>query len=298
MLKLTCAARIVIRPGPALQFGVDATRSGIIDSIAPQHIGAVVNTLNATRAPVSRDELQTRLVSSGLDATAASSLIADLLAFGILLRCSTVEPRVGVLGRGALASEISELLARSGCTVRRPLRGETDTRFLRMLPPEVPLVAADKLAHSRALAPAVRNGHREFFLPVALVDGIGLVGPVASHDSGPCPLCVDLHRVAVDPYWTQLLTQLSVSAAAPSLVLVAATAAQAVALVLQHLGMHSPAVGSPVAPLAPGRTLQVDPYRTHREFFLRSHAGCPLCFETQHLKQGFAEIRDLDRANS
>lgn len=297
MLKLTSAARIVVRPGPAIQFGIDATAAGVIDGIEPHHIGAVVGALASAKSPVGRTGLAVRLSMAGLNPTAAEQLVGELLAFGILRSLPTVEPRVALLGRSSLSALIAELLNGSGCTVRRPLRGETDGRFLRSLPGEMPLVAVDKLAHARVLAGALRGGRRELFVPVQLVDGRGVIGPLRSGGLGPCPLCTQLHRTDVDPHWPHLLTQLP-GAASAAPVTVAATAAHAAAMVLAHYGLDRPPLGTTSRRWQPGLVLDVDPFGELRESVMASHPHCPLCFESQNIQQSLPEARCLDRANS
>lgn len=298
MLKLSSAARLVIRPGPALQFGLDATKVGVIDSVAPEHLGPVIKALESARQGMPKSQLIDALAAVGLATIAAASLIEDLLAFGILLPTPDSTPRVAILGRGPLASLTSELLSHSNLSVRRPLRGESDTAFLQSLSPEMPLIAVDRLAHARALAPAVRNGARRLFVPAQLIDGHGLVGPIANHVSGPCPLCTQLHRVDIDPYWPQLLTQIPGAAPSWAPATVAATASYVVAVVLSQLGLATAALGEPARSFRPGDTLTVDPFGFNKLFHIQQHRHCPLCFEAEQLQQGLAVSRHLDWANT
>ncbi|QGU02654.1 hypothetical protein CKALI_08995 [Corynebacterium kalinowskii] len=293
-LKLSDAARIVVRPGPAIQFGVDATTSGVIDSIAPQHIGPVVSALSACRTGIAEHALLLRLQESGLTEDASRALIAELTAYGILRTLPRQQPSIALVGRGPLAGAICELLRGSDCIVRRPLRGETDHKFIKDLQPEMPLVAVDRLAHARALGPAVRNGKREFFVPVQLIDGRGLIGPIATHSLGPCPLCLQLHRTDVDPHWPQVLTQIPGSSPSGAPVTVAATAAQTAAVVLSFFGLDVPALGNPGRSWLPGQVVQVDPFGQTQRFEVGRHDGCPLCFEAQYLEEGLPEISYLD----
>ncbi|MEJ5997360.1 hypothetical protein [Corynebacterium sp. H130] len=279
-LKLVSAARILVRPGPAIQFGVDATTSGVIDSIAAPQVGAVVDALQSARSVVNREELIAKLSLAGLTQPAARTFVDELESFGILRAVPNTPPAVAVIGRSALANALSELLRGSGIIVRRPLRGESIEHFLRFLQKETPLVAVDKLAHARVLGPAVRNGRRELFLPVQLVDGKGIIGPVASHSDGPCPVCFQLHRTDIDSSWPHLLTQLPVGAAgAPPTV--AATAAQAAAVVASFVGMSDPALGAVQAQWTAGTMLEVDPFTESRKVLIGKHSGCPLCFEAE-----------------
>lgn len=297
-LKLSDAARIVVRPGPAIQFGVDATTAGVLDSIDPAHIGPVVAALRSCRKGLAEPALLVRLTEAGLTAEAAQSILAELTDYGILRRLPATEPTTALIGRGPLAGAICELLRGSGCTVRRPVRGETDTKFLKDIDPELPLVAVDRLAFARTLGPAVRNGRRSFFVPAQLIDGRGFVGPLSSHSHGPCPLCVQLHRTDIDPYWSQILTQIPGSSPAAAPVTVAATAAQAATVVLSYLGLDAPALGSRTQSWMPGDVVEVDPFGDYRHFQLGRHDGCPLCFEAEHFKQRVPKISYLDGANA
>ena len=45
VVRLSPAAHVFVRPGPALQFGVDATRAGVIDGIDEEHMSGILRTL-------------------------------------------------------------------------------------------------------------------------------------------------------------------------------------------------------------------------------------------------------------
>lgn len=283
-LKLVDAARLLVRPGPAIQFGVDAAKSGVIDCISPHHVGPVIQALKSARSGIAQRDLIESLIEAGLDPLAAKSLVSELREFGILATLPDHQPFVAVIGRGPLAGLLSELLRGSGCVVRKPHRGESDSHFLRFIPPEIPLVAVDRLASALTLTPAVRNGARELFVAVQLIDGHGFIGPLATHAEGPCPLCTQLHRTDVDPHWPHLLTQVPAAGGA-SPVTVAATASHAAALVLQRLGMASPALGHQPSHNPAGLLLQVDPFSGIQEFVIRPHDRCPACFDAKYSRE-------------
>lgn len=49
-IMLSPSAQILIRPGPAIQFGVDATRAGILELESPELASRIVPVLLALRA--------------------------------------------------------------------------------------------------------------------------------------------------------------------------------------------------------------------------------------------------------
>lgn len=297
MIKLSSAARLVVRPGPAIQFGIDATRSGALDNIAPKHIGPVIAALGRAKNPIPTIELISNLEGAGLSHPAAREIVAELCHYGILRSLPETEPRVGVVGRGPLARVLCDILASSGCTVRRPLRGESDEHFLASLRPRLPLVGVDKLAKPQVLAEAVRNGEREWFLPVQLIDGLGIIGPLATQDRGPCPQCTQLHRLEADPDWTYLLTQIpGVSSGSP--VLITATAAQGAAVVLSLVGLDSPPLGAVSERWQPGDTAVVNPFGDSRRLQVGRHSSCPSCFDAEQLQQRFPVVGNLHRADA
>ena len=66
VVRLSPAAHVFVRPGPALQFGVDATRAGVIDGIDEEHMSGILRTLLRARTDITWSELSRSLVEAGL----------------------------------------------------------------------------------------------------------------------------------------------------------------------------------------------------------------------------------------
>lgn len=282
LVRLTPAARIVVRPGPALQFGIDARTCGIIDDFAPEATGGLVTAFQRARSPLPRDTLTSNLVRAGLGEAAAASLLADLTAYGVIVAVPDSPPHVAILGRNTLASATAELLEAAGCVTRRPLRGETDKRFLWHLEPDVPLVVADRWAHGRTLAPLVRKRGDAPCLPIALVDGTCVIGPLDIAGRGPCPMCLDLYRIGKDPQWNAITAQIP-AASTPNALLVALGSALAASVILSLVGLGHPAPGSRPKQYPPGWQLTHAPFGDATEEIIQPHPRCPLCFAAQQV---------------
>ncbi|WP_460490478.1 hypothetical protein, partial [Corynebacterium nasicanis] len=201
-LRLADGAHVYLRGRDALQFGVDATRAGVIEtSQAP----LIMATLLGSRRPRTRPDLVAGLTGAGLHRAAADSLLDDLLAYRILI------PHAGasviLLGRGRLAQLLTELLTSAGVSVRSPIRGESEYAYLAATEITVPVVVVDRLAHSRSMAPMLTR-FAPTSVPVSLVDHRGVIGPLRIDAHGPCPLCHDLHRTDRDALWHRVVTQL------------------------------------------------------------------------------------------
>ncbi|RNE48727.1 hypothetical protein C5L39_05285 [Corynebacterium alimapuense] len=260
-----------LRGRDAVQFGLDATRAGIIETT---HAPMIVATLLSANRPRSQAELLSGLCTAGLSAEAARSLIDDLLAYRILIPCA--QHSVIVLGRGPLAETTSTVLRNSGVVVRSPIRGESEFSYLASAEVNAPVLVIDRLAHAKAMAPMLTRFARTW-LPGAVIDRRGLVGPVRIADRGPCPLCLDLHRTDTDAYWHRVVTQLPGGPSTPDAVVVAATAAQLAVWALNLLQIPSPA-GVADLVLAPGSLLNVDPFGSSSRATLTTHPRCPVCF--------------------
>lgn len=195
MFELAAGVHVFLRGRDALQFGLDATRAGIIET---PHAPMLLATLLSARGPRERSELVDGLVAAGLGPAAAHSLIDDLVAYRILVPCE--EREVILLGRGRLAQSITELLSLKGIRVRSPIRGESEFAYLAAARVDAPVVLVDRLAHSRATAPMLTRFARTW-TSCAVVDHRGVIGPLRIDAEGPCPLCADLHRTDADGFW-------------------------------------------------------------------------------------------------
>ena len=124
-LRLATGAHVFLRGRDAVQFGLDATRAGIVETT---HAPMLVAGLLSARRPRTRSELRTVLHEAGLGREAAASLLDDLEVYRILV--PVAEYQVVLLGRGRLAEATSALLRGSGVTVRQPVKGESEFVYL------------------------------------------------------------------------------------------------------------------------------------------------------------------------
>lgn len=270
---LAPAAHIFLRGGQAVQFGLDATRAGVLET---DRAPAVAAALMSARIPATEVELRSRLSRTGLPESAARSLIADLLAYRILVPAPTGS--VIVLGRSRLARSTTELLRAAGQKVRTPLSGESEYAYLDATPVDAPVLVIDRLAHSRTMAPLLaRLAHT--WVPATILDGRGLIGPLRIDSRGACPMCGDLHRAARDPLWYPTVSQLPGGPTSPDPVTVTATAAHLTAVAQQLIGLQLQPPGAPVQHLEPGLVIEVNPRGVAAPpKIMPSHPKCPVCW--------------------
>lgn len=270
-LRLADGAHVYLRGRDALQFGLDATRAGVIET---SHAPLIMATLLGARRGRTREELVTGLCGAGLSRAAAVSLLDDLLVYRILV--PRRERSVILLGRGRLAQSLSELLHRSGVDVRTPMRGESEYAYLAAAEVTVPVVVVDRLAHSRAMAPMLTRFARTW-VGVAVLDHRGVIGPLRIDDTGPCPLCADLHLTDRDPFWHRVVTQLPGGPVSPAPATLAMVAAQAGTVIASLVDSPAPPGVAPVVPV-PGELITVDPWAGVSHDVLDVHPRCPVCF--------------------
>ena len=120
-VRLAPGVSVFVRAPHTLQFGLDATRTGIIET---PYATELAQLIDGTLAPISPNQL-TKSLQSRIRAApgAAESLIADLLSYRILV--PVVDRPVLVLGKTPLAAELKAQLAFSGVQVRVPYTPET-----------------------------------------------------------------------------------------------------------------------------------------------------------------------------
>lgn len=82
-IALANSAQVLIRPDSAIQFGIDATRAGVLN-IDPSLSSRVVPVLRNLRTARPIVDVIADLTTAGLAPTAASSLLEDLLEFGVV----------------------------------------------------------------------------------------------------------------------------------------------------------------------------------------------------------------------
>ncbi|MCX7540499.1 hypothetical protein [Corynebacterium antarcticum] len=176
-VRLAPTVSLHLRRGRNLQFGLDPTWAGIIDTLPPDTTTRIRDVLAGTRTPVTVDELTD---------------------YGALLRVPVGVPRVGVLGEDRAADGIRDLVAQYGAEVSGRLPGERPGGFLRTFSPGAPVVltgAPDEL-HDLSTPIIQRGGD---VIPVTVIDGRVVLGPLRLRGAGPCPLCARLHRFDADP---------------------------------------------------------------------------------------------------
>ena len=298
VLRLSPGAGIYLRGDNAVQFGLDATRAGVVLTERPIDLAVA---LSPARCGTTRAELIERLALADYSPTAAAGIVEDLVSFGVLTPCST-HGRVAVLGNTALASDIANLLTASGFLVRRVITAGNPAKQLTAVPPAMLPVLVDQWAYSHALAPVLTD-HFPASVTVASLDARGLVGPVRVDGKGPCPVCMDLLRSEEDPYWAFVAAQTTLewvsapeaspaTSAAPSgpalsddrlpgamppdPAVRAATAAAAVAAVRAVHGIQPPP-GETAAPPTPGAVTEINLFGPAPQRVVLPHRMCPVC---------------------
>lgn len=257
---LDASAQILIRPDSAIQFGVDATRSGVLE-VEPQLAAGIVPVLLALRKPTAIGVVVDKLTAAGMREAAATTLLEDLLALGVLREAAA--PQILLLGAGTLVDATAALLEAGGLRPRTPLPRETTVEFLRM--PASQVLVLNRLAHTTTLAPLLAR-RAPTYLSAALLDSRGLIGPGRRAAHGPCLMCVDLHRSDIDPHWHALVTQQPNGPVHPDPVAQAATAARLAALVQRDSWRA-------------GDVEEVDVYAgAYLRSRLDTHPRCPVCW--------------------
>ncbi|WP_179129715.1 hypothetical protein [Corynebacterium pacaense] len=259
---LAPSVTVVRRGDTAIQFGLDATRSGVVELGSTELADALAGVLRGIANPLPVSVLVGRLRGAGVSGTAVFSLIDDLLAYGIL-REFTRRP-VLLLGRGSLPAVIGELLESAGLTARFQLRHDSDAAFLDR-DPTAPVVVINRFSHHAELSARLARRKPTVFSAM-LIDARGVIGPARTGGAGPCLTCVELTRVGVDKQWHTLVRQQPRGPANPDPVVEAAVAARVVAL------LHR---GDPDA----GVIEELDPYTgTISRRRMSRHPLCPVCW--------------------
>lgn len=272
LVTLGFGVHALTRGAGAVQFGVDPTRSGIVETPAAALLAKV---LSETNWPVGIGELRDSLASScGVDSTAARSLIDDLCSYRILVPS---QPKsVAVLGTTPLAREIRRLLSTSGASVRIPLISEDTSAFLDRQA-STPIVVVDR-AHEYLKFGRNLRQHPGWLVPALSLDSRVLLGPVARGGSPVCPMCVLMQLHDGDEHISQALRDVAERPRTMDPVVAATGAAAAVAAVRRLAGIPDPPGVVADAP-EPGWTAMVDPLGPQlvTPFDARTHPLCPAC---------------------
>lgn len=272
LVRLSRGVHILQRDDTAVQFGVDATRSGLIESpVAP----ALSRTLNDVRWPEEIGALRATLKERcGTDEVAAQSLIDDLCAYRILIPAA--EPTVAVMGSSPLAREITRILRASGAAVRIPTAREDVEDFLQRYD-RSPLVLVDS-PHNYFDCCKQLAHHRNWCLPVISFDSRVIVGPVSAPGSSPCAMCMYMQLGDRDELLHRMMETIAEHERRADPVVTAMGAAVVVTVMRRLMGVADPPGIVPDKP-EPGSTLMVDPFGPVQimPFPAESHPKCPVC---------------------
>lgn len=269
-IRLAPGVRPFLRAPTIVQFGADATRTGMITTPAARELVPVLQGLARPKTL----RRATEAAASVVGPDAARSLIDDLVSYRILVPVRS--PAVLTVGHGELAAQVRTGLELAGLEVRAPLRGEALARFVLRQEPTLPLIAvncAALLDDVNALA-SNRSGA---IVPVTQVDARVFVGPVAA-PGGPCPVCARHYHLDRDPNWN-IVVERAPLAADTEAVSLAAGAAAAVLVARKLAGVPDPP-GVGTGPVGPGHLVTVDPYGQVpvRAETLPPHPDCPSCY--------------------
>ena len=275
-LRLAPGVRVLLRGSNALQFGLDATRSGVIETPLA---GALKPILSALSTPRIREDVVASLSECGMTAGAALSLVDELISYRVLVVEQT--PSLLLFGSGALYDALSTLLRASNVAVRTPLKSEPLRRTLSSAATSVagcPVAFVDDFSHSLDTARVVRDSGRPV-LPVHTVDARVFIGPLCLGRPGPCLQCAHLYLQQRDARWDHLIHELDSSSAVADPATVAAGAAAASAVLRRLSGVPDPP-GVSAPPPRRGDLLVADPFGPHAltHSRLTPHPRCRLCY--------------------
>lgn len=272
LVTLGHGVHIIARGENAVQFGVDPTRSGVVETPSAH---ALKEVLGDAGWPLEIGELRDTLVAScGVDSTAARSLIDDLCSYRVLI---PPEPTpVAVLGTTPLAREVRRLLSTSGATVRIPLINEDTFAFLERQASS-PLVVVDRAHEYWRLGRELKR-HPTWVVPVMSFDSRVLVGPVGGHGERACPMCAFMRLHDRDEHVSQALQDVSQRPRSMDPIVAAAGAASAALAVRRLAGMPDPPGVVADAP-GPGWAAVIDPLGPQlvTDLDVSEHPMCPVC---------------------
>lgn len=263
----------VIQRGPnMLQFGLDATRTGVIETPVAAELRPL---LDGCRTPTRVAKLDEAL-QAHIDAEAARSLVADLLSYRILVPAD--RPQVAMLGTSAVAKATAGILEDGGVTVRSPLRRESDMAFLAGMHQWVPLAVVDTLSRAQQAAFVVKQRTGPV-LPVSAVDARVFVGPLHLGVGDACLNCLHLHLIDRDAGWEHAVATVPGGNLRPDPVVVAAGATVAATQLRRLAGVPDPPGVSAPPPVA-GQVTVVDPFAPQpiAAIAVAQHPRCRVCF--------------------
>lgn len=268
---------IFLRDETHIQFGLDSTRAGIIES---HNAETLVEILRAGQHEGARTRYQWEraFAAGGMSMLAARSLLHDLVEYRIM-HLETAPPRVVILGDSPLAQSIRKMCFDRGLGVRSPLDWEALGVYLSTMEDDTVVLAVDQLYRTPKVAAALHSLPETCsWMPISLVDSRGFIGPLHLKGKGPCPLCFELHRAAFDPRWAVITEQLEETIIAPNDQVLAAVTAQAAVIIDWLTGRPFPP-GAPHKRFYAGELFDIDIYGKSQHQLVGAHAQCPACFQ-------------------
>ena len=264
---------VVTQRGPAmLQFGADATRTGVVETAEADRLSSLFDAPFTPR-PIRYLIHQLRPIVGG---DAARSLVADLMAYRILV--PTDPATVSLIGATPLADALTNVLGRSGCLLRSTESAEVGPDIFDQLSGTGPLVVVDQPHLAEAIARYTRASEAPV-VPVTTLDSHVVVGPVRLRPSDPCPACLDAYLRERDAGWERVRDNLYAQRCAPSAAVIAAGAAAAAVVVRRLAGVPDPP-GVSAPPPASGECVIADPFGPHPTLavVLERHPDCTVCY--------------------
>lgn len=276
-LAMAPGVNIIARDDSAIQFGLDAARSGVI---VVDNAHTVVKLLRSVPPICRRANIVAALGGAGVPEAAAGAVVDELLAFGIWRPTRATDPII-LIGSTPLARDIGAGLWSDGFKVRSP--GDSSTtaslnRYIASQPADVPVIIVDMLHRAHPLSVNLK-AHMDTWLPVTQFDHRVLLGPLHKNGSGPCLLCLNLYRSEVDPLWPDIVTRAHhrLTATDP---LVSSTAVAQIVAVARALVGRPPLHGTTPVRWTVGDYLDVDMFSGNQRTVLTRHPRCPVCFAT------------------
>lgn len=263
----------VSQRGPAmLQFGADATRTGVVETARADRLSSLFDAPFTPR-PIRYLIHQLRPIIGG---DAARSLVADLMAYRILV--PTDPAAVALIGATPLAEELAGVLGRSGCLLRRPETADVGPGFLEQLSAWGPLAVVDQPHLAEVVARYTRAGATPV-VPVTSLDSRVVVGPVRLGPGDPCPACLDAYLRERDAGWERVREGQYAQRSTPNAAVVAAGAAAAAVVVRRLAGAPDPP-GVSAPPPTPGGCVIADPFgpQPTQTVVLERHPDCNVCY--------------------
>lgn len=273
LLTLGEGVHVFRRGGQAVQFGIDATRTGIIDTADAEAVSLILRGLDD---PTPVAEVRAELAAvRGMDSMSAQSLIDDLYAYRVIVEKQTHQ--AALLGSSLLAAEIARVLESDRIQVRTPLAGESVPAFLDQLTDDVPLVIADQFSRYSQLNRALSSFHG-WRIPVMSFDSRILLGPISIGNDGPCLECIQTRAQARDSFTHTLTASVPGGAQAIDPVVAAAGAAATAMLTRRCAGVPDPPGVIAQRPL-PGTAMTIDPFGPvwASHCVEGTHERCPSC---------------------